>query len=135
MTKKEVISGPRTAELWSLPTPVSWGIKAGNLIFLAGQVGTDKSGNVVGPTMREQYAQILENFKALMEDAGGSMNDIVRFVKYVTVPVDMGESYRDIDQVTREYYKDGYFPASTLIQVKGLMVPGSIIEVDAYAVL
>lgn len=133
--KKEVIYGERTKKiLGPVPTPISWAVKSGNLIFLAG-ITASTGRKIIDKTMKGQYRRIMEKIKAILEDAGASMNDVVKFVNYVTVKTTYEETYPEIAEIRREYYKDGYFPASTLVEVKGLMLPDQLIEVDTYAVI
>lgn len=104
---------------------------AGRLAFIAGQVGVDREGNIVGKgDMVAQARQALENLKAAAEAAGASLDDIVSVTVFVT----------DIDQfvaaseVRREYFKPDY-PATTLIQVGRLAHPDLLLEINAVVAL
>lgn len=77
----------------------------------------------------------MENMKAVVEDAGGSMNHICQLTHYVTVQLrEDTPEYVEIAQIRREYF-DTDMPASTLVSVVDLMVPGALVEVEAIALL
>jgi len=59
--------------------PYSQGIRAGNLIFTAGQIALDpESGQVVAPGIAEQTMRVMENLKAILEAAGSSLAKVVK---------------------------------------------------------
>lgn len=111
--------------------PYSSGIKAGNFLFTAGQVALDRDGNLVGKgDITAQTKQAWENIKAIVEAAGGTMDDIVYTTKYV----------RDVDNYLNSpsrYVGKIYFtkdlPADTLIEIKRLAFPDLLIEIQAVA--
>jgi aminoacrylate peracid reductase len=106
-------------------------VRKGNLLFISGLTATDDKGNVVGKgDIVAQTRQIFEKIKAILAAAGGSFNDIVKTVDYITTT----EGYRGTADVRREYFRNG-FPAATGIVVKELLRPDALIEIDAIAVL
>lgn len=78
----------------------------------------------------KQTRQVLKNIKAILEAAGGTMNDIVKVTVYL---VDM-KHFDDVHKVRAEYFKEKP-PASTLVQVSSLVSPEWLIKIDAIAVL
>ena len=59
--------------------PYSQGIRAGNLVFTAGQIALDPAtGLVVAPGIAEQTARVMENLKAILEAAGSSLAQVVK---------------------------------------------------------
>src|SRR5215470_4941494 len=59
-------------------------VSEGSLVFVAGQVALDKSGNLVGTDdFRAQIRQVFENLKAAVEAAGGTMNDVIKLNTYL----------------------------------------------------
>lgn len=108
-------------------------LPGGSLLFISGKVATDESGRLVGRTMKEQTRQVLENIKAVLASEGGSMEDIVRVRVYVT-QLDQ-HSLRDIHEVRSGYFREGRYPASTLVRVDQLVRDGALIEIDADAVI
>ena len=133
---KKVISGERTKErLGEAIGPYSYGIEArGRIIYIAGQIARYQ-GEIVGEgDFGAQYRHILENVKAVLEDAGASMNDVVKLVHYV-VPKLTADSpeFKSMVEVRKQFFEED-FPASTLIRVAGLLFDGLLLEVDAIAV-
>jgi aminoacrylate peracid reductase len=106
-------------------------VRKGNLLFISGLTATDDKGNIVGQgDIVIQTRQIFEKIKKILEAAGGSFDDIVKTVDYITTT----EGYRGTADVRREYFRSG-FPAATGIVVKELLRPDALIEIDAIAVL
>jgi enamine deaminase RidA (YjgF/YER057c/UK114 family) len=101
------------------------------LLFISGMTARDRSGEIVGPGDYEiQTRQVCENIKAAVEAAGGTMDDIMRVDVYV---LDVG-AFDIIHKVRAEYFpKDP--PASTMVQVAGLIDPRMVIEITATALL
>jgi 2-iminobutanoate/2-iminopropanoate deaminase len=103
------------------------------LLFISGKVATDAEGRVVGRSIKEQTRQVLDNLKAVLEHEGGSLDDVVRVRVYVT-QLDQ-QSLRDVHEVRSSYFRQGRYPASTLVRVDQLVRDGALIEIDADAVL
>ncbi len=103
----------------------------GKLLFMAGQTATDQQGNIVGKgDIVAQATQVLENMKAILEEVGGSLADIVKTTVYIT-----DIKYREgMGQVRSRYFENDP-PTSTLIVVKGLAREEFLIEIEAMAVL
>jgi len=113
------------------PAHYSPAIKAGNTLYIAGQVALDANGNVVGKgDFEAQGAQIFENLKAILAAAGGTLDDVVKINSYVT---DL--RYREAFVEIRKRYFRQPFPASTFVVVKSLASPDYLLEVEAIAVL
>jgi len=105
---------------------------SGQLIFIAGQVALDESGNLVGPgDFQAQAEQVFKNLKAAVEAAGGSFRNIIKLNLYVLDRAQLLE-YREV----RDRYIDVQNPpVSTAIQVASLFRPEFLIEVEAVAAL
>ncbi len=105
-------------------------VPAGQLIFVSGQVARNAAGETVGRgDIRAQTRQVLENVKAVLEAAGATIDDIVK----VTVFVTDVRHFAAIHEVRAEYFRQDY-PASTLVEVKSLVSPELMIEIEAIAV-
>jgi 2-iminobutanoate/2-iminopropanoate deaminase len=121
-----------------LPAPMregaySSGIEtpAGRTIYISGQVSLDAAGNVVGEgDIKLQTETVLEHVKTVVEEAGGGMEDIVKVTVFIT---DMG-LYDEIHEVRRRYFSEPY-PASSMVEVSGLIDPRLLIEIEAVAVI
>jgi enamine deaminase RidA (YjgF/YER057c/UK114 family) len=102
--------------------------RAGNLVALGGQGGRTLDGKPVGAgDPARQARQAMENIKTLMEMAGGTLSDVVRFVVYVTDR----EVRRSTYPAIRQYVGD-LWPCGTGVVVKGLARDEFLIEIDAY---
>ena len=101
------------------------------LLFISGMTARDKEGKVVGRgDIKLQTRQVLENIKAALEEAGATFDQIVKVTVYVT---DISH-FKEIHQARAEYFKKDY-PASTMVQVSGLVSEDLLIEIDAIAIL
>lgn len=114
---------------WDDHFPLSQGVQSGNMIFVSGQVAIDPSGQIVGKgDMKAQTRQTLENIKAVLAVAGVTMDDVVKMTSFVT---DMSK-VRDALEVRGEYFGQKP-PASTTVEVKALLFPDLMIEIEVVA--
>ena len=105
--------------------------KVDDTIYLAGQLGTDAAGNLVGANdIRAQARAAFENIAAVLEAAGANLRHVVRTTVYLT---DMRHR-EGFGEVRNEFFPSDP-PTSTLIQVVALAQPGALIEIEAIAVL
>jgi reactive intermediate/imine deaminase len=124
---KGVVSAPKVA---TPPAPISMATKAGNLVFVAGIVALDASGNIVGKgDIKAQTRQVLENIKELVAAAGGTLSDVTKTTVYLT---DFG-NYASMNEVYREYFANSP-PARATVKVE-LFNPSFLVEIDAIAVV
>lgn len=108
----------------------SHAVKAGNMVFVAGQVGWDEERNIAKDSFESQAAQALENLKRVLEASGATMRDVVKINIYLKELNDLPK-FREIRD---RYFKPPY-PASTLVQIVSLAAPELLIEIEATAVL
>jgi 2-iminobutanoate/2-iminopropanoate deaminase len=118
--------------------PVSHGIIAENgpFVFVSGQIPLAADGTLVGPDdIVAQYRQAIKNVEKVVVAGGGTMDDVVSLVNYVTMTLraEMSE-YREMAAIREEAFSAPP-PASTLVEVNSLMVPGAMVEVEAIAAL
>jgi enamine deaminase RidA (YjgF/YER057c/UK114 family) len=106
-------------------------MEGGKLLFVAGQTASDQNGNVVGKgDIKAQTQQVFANLKAVLEEAGGTLDDLVMTTTYIT-----DREYREgYNEVRRGIYKKDP-PTSTLVIVKGLAHPDYLIEIAGIAVI
>jgi 2-iminobutanoate/2-iminopropanoate deaminase len=107
--------------------PFSQGIKANGFLYISGQVGKDSSGNIV-EGFSQQVRLTMENIKSIVEEAGSSMNDLVKATIYLTDISRMAE----LNEIYREYF-DGDFPARATVEVSRLGLTAEV-EIEAIAV-
>ncbi len=106
-------------------------VRAGNMVFLRGQVGSDFEGNIIGIGDPEaQTEQAMKNVKQLLEEAGSCLDHICKITVYLT---DRG--YREPVYRTLGKWLKGVFPVSTGVVVSGLAKPEWLTEIDVIAVI
>lgn len=107
-------------------------VSGGRIVFVAGQVALDKSGNVVGrDNFKAQVQQVFENLKSAVEMAGGTFNDVIKLNSYL---LDLSH-VAEFREVRDRYVNVKNPPASTAIQVSGLFRPEFLVEIEAVAVI
>ena len=106
----------------------------GKLLFVAGQVGWDQDQKIVSENLVEQFDHALANVIAVVSEAGGQPQEIVRLVIYVTDRSEYLEHTRSIGDHYRARMGK-HFPAMALVEVKGLLDARAKVEIEAVAVL
>ncbi len=105
-------------------------VRVGEYVFVSGQMGLNKDGQIVGPDdCHAQAVQCFHNLKAILHAAGAQLSDIVRVVCYLTDRTDAG-AYAE----ARSQFFD-QLPATTAVVVKELLLPEALLELDVTAVL
>ena len=105
-------------------------MRAGDLLFVSGCVPVDGEGNLVPGDVVAQTRQVFANVGAVLEAAGAGFGDVVKVTVFLTDVDDR----RAVNTVREEVF-GGTRPASTLVEVSRLAVPGARIEVEAVAIL
>jgi enamine deaminase RidA (YjgF/YER057c/UK114 family) len=106
-------------------------VRAGNHIFLRGQVGQDLQGNMVGVgDPGKQAQQAMRNVKQLLEEAGSKLAHICKITVYITDRAYREPVYREIGK-----WLKGIYPCSTGLIVQGLARPEWVMEIDVEAVI
>jgi len=116
------------------PEPISHytdAVRVGDLLFVSGCVPVDADGRLVGgDDVVEQARQTFANVGAVLEAAGCSFADVAKVTVFLT---DVDDRAR-INPVRQEVFGESR-PASTLVEVSRLAIPGAKIEVEAVAVV
>ncbi len=113
------------------PEPYSHAIRAGNTLYLAGQVAFDRNNHIVGDTVEEQARQVWQNITDILEAAGSSIADVVK-VTYIMQDIrEIAEEF----PVREEVFAGRPFPAVIAMQAAALGLPGLKMEVDVIAVM
>jgi enamine deaminase RidA (YjgF/YER057c/UK114 family) len=106
-------------------------VRAGNILFLRGQVGTDFDGKLVGLGDAEaQTDQALRNVQQLLEESGSCLEHICKITIYLIDRGYRGPVYRTVGK-----WLKGVFPVSTGVVVAGLAKPEWLMEIDVIAVI
>jgi len=122
---KKVIS---TSKAPSAIGPYSQAIKVGNLIYTSGQIPINPAtGNFVEGGIKEQTRQSLTNVKAILEEAGLTMANVVKTTVFMA---DMND-FADMNAVYAEFFAEPY-PARSAVAVKTLP-KGALIEIEVMA--
>ena len=105
-------------------------IRAGDFLFISGQVARPLEGGktLVGSNEYEQAKQIFMRIKLICEGAGASLDDIVKMTIYL---VDIKKN-TEVWRARREFFS-GDFPASTLVEVRALGTPETLVEIETIA--
>lgn len=104
----------------------------GITIYLAGHGGLeDESGKSFPSDFDAQVRVCFERIRKTLETAGGTLDDIVTMTVFI---VNMENGTR-FTQIRKEFFKEGRFPASSLIGIKELARPEMMIEIQAIAVI
>ena len=109
--------------------PYSQAIEIGDTIFTSGIIPiVPSTGNVVGYSVEEQTRQVLDNLKALLEDAGSSMENVVKTTVFIKNMDDFGK----INDIYATYFT-GMLPARSCVEVARL--PKNVkLEIEAIAI-
>ena len=109
--------------------PYSPGVRAGDFIYVSGQVPVDPATNqaVLGD-IKTETRQVLNNIRRILEGCGASMADVVRCGVFLTDVKD----FAAMNEVYIEFFGE-IKPARTTISVPALPLPGAKIEIDAVA--
>ena len=107
----------------------------GKIVYIAGQVALDKSGNLVGKDdFRAQLQQIFENLKAAVEASGGDFNSVIKLNYYCAASVDPSQMSA-VREVRDKYVNTANPPTSTFVFVQRLVRSEWLIEVEGVAVV
>lgn len=116
---------------WEDIVGYSRAVKIGNTIEVTGTVAVDENNNLVGGNNAyEQTKFILQKIEKVLERAGASLKDIVRTRMFVT-DISRWEEY---GKAHGEFFKD-IKPCTSMIEIKGLITPEYLIEIEATAIL
>ena len=116
------------------PRGYSHGIQAtGNLLFISGQIGWDKNGNVA-EGFANQFELALKNVLAVVEEAGGRAQHIARLTIFIKDKKQYQDQRKEIG-VRYRALMGKHFPAMSLLVVKDLLEEKALVEIEATAVL
>ncbi len=110
--------------------PYSQAVKAGNFLFLSGQIPLNpQTGEITGDDIAVQTKQSIENIKAILDAAGASLSDVVKTTVFL---LDMRDFAR-MNEVYGQYFEDNP-PARSTVQVAKLP-KNALVEIESVALL
>lgn len=129
--RKRKFNTKKTYPEQKLDNDLCMSVRAGNLVFLRGQVGQTLEGKVVHVgDAGKQTDQAMHNVKVLLEEQGARLEDICKITVYL---VDRG--HRDAVYQSLGKWLKGVFPVSTGLVIHGLARPEYLMEIDVFAVI
>jgi len=127
MTRTNYSSGAK----WEDIVGYSRAVKVDNVIEVTGTVAVDENNNLVGAdSAYEQTRFVIQKIEAVLQRAGASLKDVVRTRMFVT-DISRWEEY---GRAHGEFFKD-IKPCTSMIEVKGLIAPEYLIEIEATAIV
>jgi 2-iminobutanoate/2-iminopropanoate deaminase len=106
--------------------PYSPGVVSGDLVYTAGQIANDESGQIVSDEIEAQTRRVLDNLRAVLRAAGCDLSDVIKVNAFLT---DL-TNFAVYNDVYREYFSEPY-PARTT--VGAALAPGYLVEIEAVA--
>jgi enamine deaminase RidA (YjgF/YER057c/UK114 family) len=109
--------------------------EGGRLLFLSGQDASDGNGRIVSPgDLVAQYEQVLRNLQAVVTEAGGTMQDIVKLNIFVKDRDDYRRKLRELGQVHKKYF-GAYYPTMALFEISNFFQDENLVELEGIAVI
>ena len=124
--KKEIIS---TKKAPGAIGPYSQAVKVGNMVYTSGQLGINPETGELAEDLAAQAHQVFKNLKAVLEEAGASMNHVVKTLVFLA---DMND-FLAVNDIYKEYFTDNY-PARSAVEVARLPKDAKL-EIEAIAIL
>ena len=121
---------------WARPKGYSNGIavKGGTTVYVSGQVAFNEKGLVEEKGFAGQFRQTLKNILAVLAEAGGRPEHIVRMTWYVVDRQEYLDAIREVGTAYRELI-GRHYPTMAVVEVRGLVEADARLEIEATAVI
>jgi enamine deaminase RidA (YjgF/YER057c/UK114 family) len=119
-----------------VPAPLglySHATRAGDLLFIAGQLGVREDGSLAGEDLAAQARQTYDNIGTILASQGVGFGDVLKYTTYVVSPDLLASFASAREEIFRTLYPDGGYPANTLLVIDRLVKPEFLIEIEAVA--
>lgn len=107
--------------------PIEWAVTADGVLYTA-HIPMRADGSIETGPIEQQAEVTFDNLKRTLEAAGGTLDDVTQVLIYLTDPA----AFQGMNAVYRRFFAKP-FPNRATVVVAGLMVPGALIEIVAYA--
>jgi enamine deaminase RidA (YjgF/YER057c/UK114 family) len=107
--------------------PIEWAVSADGILYTA-QIPIRADGSIETGDIAKQADLTFTNLRRTLEAAGGKLDDVTQVLVYLTGK----EHFAGMNEIYRKHFSKPYPNRATVI-VAGLMVPGAVIEIVAYA--
>ncbi|MFD1507237.1 RidA family protein [Georgenia yuyongxinii] len=111
--------------------PYSHVSRAGDTVYVAGQVGVAPDGELAGEDVMAQTRQAFANIRMALESEGMGLENIARLTTYLVDADDIAPFYEVRAQIFPELFPNGKYPPNTLLVIERLVKPEFRIEIDA----
>lgn len=109
-------------------------VSGGDLLFLAGQDGADETETIVAPDdLVAQFDQVLSNLQTVVQEAGGTMDDITKLNVFVADRDDYVDKLDPLGDVFSDYFDE--YPTMALFEVNKFFKEDALIELEGFAVV
>jgi enamine deaminase RidA (YjgF/YER057c/UK114 family) len=132
IARPRYVNPPALAEPRGYSNGVAYGAPGGSVLFLAGQIAWDAAGRIVSDRFDDQFDQALANLIAVVTEAGGTPESIGKLTIFVVDRAQYQAARKEIGERYRRRM-GRHFPAMTLVEVRALLEPGALVEIEGIA--